>query len=162
MRSIEPRNRHDRGTQGHLLSQRRGLLAALDVHPHRRHDGRLPRPAGYRPQVWNIGVAKGVTTCAITSGAAGYDGAREQMRQLTDRTLQMREASYDVLLEWMANSTVARSNVNAGERIRMEDPTAWLEVETKTKSQIGSSSPPGWWEPSAPGATRPIRMPCGT
>ena len=62
MRRREPRNRHDRGTQGHLLSQRRGLLAALDVHPHRRHDGRLPRPAGNRRQVWNIEVAKGVTT----------------------------------------------------------------------------------------------------
>ena len=62
MRSIEPRTRHDRGTQGHLLSQRRGLLAALDVHPHRRHDSRLPRPAGNRPQVRNIEVAKGVTT----------------------------------------------------------------------------------------------------
>ena len=151
MRSIEPRNRHDRGTQGHLLSQRRGLLAALDVHLHRRHDGRLPRPAGGSRQVWNIEVAKGVTTFAIMSGAAGYDGAREQMRQLTDRTLQMREASYDVLLEWMANSTVARSNANAGERSRMEDPTAWLEVETETKSQNGSSPPPGWWEPSTPG-----------
>ena len=162
MRSIEPRNRHDRGTQGHLLSQRRGLLAALDVHPHRRHDGRLPRPAGGSRQVWNIEVAKGVTTFAIMSGAAGYDGAREQMRQLTDRTLQMREASYDVLLEWMANSTVARSNSNAGERSRMEDPTAWLEVETETKSRNGSSSPPGWWEPSTPGATSPIRMPCST
>ena len=89
MRSIEPRNRHDRGTQGNLLSQRRGLLAALDVHPHRRHDGRLPRPAGYRRQARNIEVAKGVTTFAIMSGAAGYDGAREQMRPLTDRTLQM-------------------------------------------------------------------------
>ena len=52
------------------------------------------------------------------------------MRPLADRTLQMREASYDVLLEWMANSTVARSNVNASERSRMEDPIAWLEVET--------------------------------
>ena len=107
-------------------------------------------------------MAKGVATFAIMSDAAGYDGAREQMRQLTDRTLQMREASYDVLLEWMANSTVARSNSNAGERSRMEDPTAWLEVETKTKSRIGSSSSPGWWEPSTPGATRPIRTPCGT
>ena len=169
MRSIEPRNRHDRGTQGHLLSQRRGLLPALDVHPHRRHDGRLPRPAGYRPQVRNIEVAKGVTTFAIMSGAAGYDGAREQMRQLTDRTLQMADegsvlrcALGDVLLEWMANSTVARSNANAGERSRMEDPTAWLEVETETKSQNGSSPPPGWWEPSTPGATRPIRTPCST
>ena len=113
-------------------------------------------------QVRNIAVAKGVTTFAIMSGAAGYDGAREQMRPLTDRTLQMGEASYDALLEWMANSTVARSNSNAGERSRMEDPTAWLEVETETKSQNGSSSPPGWWEPSTPGATRPIRMPCST
>ena len=92
-----------------------------------------------------------MATFAIMSGAAGYDGAREQMRPLTDRTLQMREASYDVLLEWMANSTVARSNSNASERSRMEDPTAWLEVETETKSQNGSSSPPGWWEPSTPG-----------
>ena len=81
-------------------------------------------------QVRNIEVAKGVTTFAIMSGAARYDGAREQMRPLTDRTLQMGEASYDVLLEWMANSTVARSNSNASERSRMEDPTAWLEVET--------------------------------
>ena len=81
-------------------------------------------------QVRNIAVAKGVTTFAIMSGAARYDGAREQMRPFTDWTLQMREASYDALLEWMANSTVARSNANAGERSRMEDPTAWLEVET--------------------------------
>ena len=81
-------------------------------------------------QVRNIAVAKGVTTFAIMSGAAGYDGAREQMRPLTDRTLQMGEASYDALSEWMANSTVARSNSNASERSRMEDPTAWLEVET--------------------------------
>ena len=64
------------------------------------------------------------------SGDARHDGAREQMRQVTDRTLHMREASYDVLLEWTANSTVARSNSNASERSRMEDPAAWLEVET--------------------------------
>ena len=160
MRSIEPRNRHDRGTQGHLLSQRRGLLAALDVHPHRRHDGRLPRPAGGSRQVWNIEVAKGVATFAIMSGAAGYDGAREQMRPLADRTLQMREASYDVLLEWMANSTVARSNSNAGERSRMEDPTShgwkWKPALEQTnhhgaRRTNGSSPPPGWWEPSTPG-----------
>ena len=86
------------------------------------------------------------------------------MRPLTDRTLQMADEG-SVLrcaLEWMANSTVARSNSNASERSRMEDPTAWLEVETETKSQNGSSPPPGWWEPSTPGATSPIRMPCST
>ena len=58
------------------------------------------------------------------------------MRPLTDRTLQMREASYAVLLEWMANSTVARSNANASERIRMEDPTAWLKWKPKPKSRM--------------------------
>ena len=127
---LKPRTRHDRGTQGHLLSQRRGLLPALDVHPRRRHDSRLPGPAGGSRQVRNIGVAKGVTTFAILSGEARYDGAKQQMQQLTDRTLPMQEASYDVLLEWMANSTVAMSNSNTGERVKMEDPTAWLEVET--------------------------------
>ena len=58
------------------------------------------------------------------------------MRPLADRTLQMREASYDVLLEWMANSTVARSNANASERIRMEDPTAWLKWKPQPKSRM--------------------------
>ncbi len=71
-----------------------------------------------------------MTTFAILSGEARYDGAKQQMQQLTDRTLSMQEASYDVLLEWMANSTVAMSNSNTGERVKMEDPTAWLEVET--------------------------------
>ena len=126
MRSIEPGNRHDRGTQGHLLSQRRGLLAALDVHPHRRHDSRLPRPAGYRRQVRNIEVVKGVATFAIMSALPGTTapGSRCDRSPTGPCRWQMREASYDALLEWMANSTVARSNANASERSRMEDPTA--------------------------------------
>ena len=101
-------------------------------------------------------------------GRQGHDHLRDherrcrvRRRQGADATAQrpdtadegsvLRCALGDVLLEWMANSTVARSNANASERSRMEDPTAWLEVETETKSQNGSSPPPGWWEPSAPG-----------
>ena len=135
---IEPRNRHDRGTQGHLLSQRRGLLAALDVHPHRRHDGRLPRPAGNRRQVQEHRGRQGRDHLAIMSGAAGYDGARSRCDRSPTGPCrwQMREASYAVLLEWMANSTVARSNANASERIRMEDPTAWLKWKPKPKSRM--------------------------
>ena len=81
-------------------------------------------------RVRQIENAKGVTTFAILSGEAKHDGAKEQMQRLTNRTLPMKEASYEELLEWMANSTVAMSNSNTGETINMEDPSAWLQVET--------------------------------
>ena len=71
----------------------------------------------------------GITTFAILSGEAKHDGAKEQMQRLTDRTLPMKEASYDELLEWMANSTVSKSNSNSGETMAMEDPSAWLQVK---------------------------------
>ena len=91
-------------------------------------------------RVKDIEVAQGVTTFAIISGDARYDDAREQVRPLTDRTLHrtlhMGEASYDVLLEWMANSTVARSNSNASERSRMEDPTAGLKWKPKPNHRL--------------------------
>ena len=72
------------------------------------------------------------------SGAAGYDGARSRCDRSPTGPCrwQMREASYDVLLEWMANSTVARSNANASERSRMEDPTAWLKWKPQPKSRM--------------------------
>ena len=81
-------------------------------------------------RIKDIENAKGITTFAILSGQARYDGAKQQMQQLTNRTLPMQEASYNELLEWMANSTVAMSNSNTGDSITMEDPNAWLEVET--------------------------------
>lgn len=74
--------------------------------------------------------AKGVTTFAILAGEAKRDGARQHMQRITDRTLAMKEAAYEDLLEWLANSTVAVSNSNTGDRIKLEDPSAWREVET--------------------------------
>lgn len=74
--------------------------------------------------------ARGVTTFAILAGEARHSGAGEQIRQLTDRTLPMKDAAYEDLLEWLANSTVAASNSTTGDRIKLEDPSAWLEVET--------------------------------
>ena len=77
-----------------------------------------------------IEAANGVTTFAILAGEARHNGAREQLKKFTDRVLPMKDASYEELLEWMANSTVAMSNSGTGERIKMEDPSSWLEVET--------------------------------
>ena len=123
---------------------------ALDMIEARKHTYRANGVGYYRPwmfiltdgmtadaqdlpataqRVKDIEKVRGVTTFAILSGEARYDGAKQQMRQLTDRTLPMREASYDELLEWMANSTVTLSNSNTRETITMEDPSAWLLVE---------------------------------
>ena len=74
--------------------------------------------------------ASGVTAFAVMGRDATFDGSKGQKRQLADHTISMTEASYDELLEWLANSTVAMSNSNTGERIKMEDPTARLEPET--------------------------------
>ena len=81
-------------------------------------------------QVRTIEAARGVTTFAILAGEARHNGAREQLKKFTDRVLPMKDASYEELLEWMANSTVGMSNSGTGEHIKMEDPSSWLEVET--------------------------------
>ena len=73
--------------------------------------------------------AKGVNTFVILNGAAKYDGTKAQLRQITDRTQPMKTAAYDELLEWLANSMVAVSNSGVGDKIKLEDPSAWLEVE---------------------------------
>ena len=124
---------------------------ALDMVEARKDDYRVNGVGYYRPWVFiltdgisadsasvpstaerlrEIERTKGVTTFAILAGDARHDGARAQLAQMTDRVLPMKEAAYDELLEWMANSTVAMSNSNSGERVTLEDPSAWLEVET--------------------------------
>ena len=74
--------------------------------------------------------AKGVTAFAILNGAAKYDGTRAQMRQVTDRIQPMKTAAYDELLEWLANSMEAVANSTPGDKMKLEDPSAWLEVQT--------------------------------
>ena len=81
-------------------------------------------------RVRSIEQAKGVNTFAIMAGEAKHDDSRRQLQQMTDRVLPMREAAYDELLEWMANSTIALSNSNTGEQVKMEDLSTWLEVGT--------------------------------
>ena len=124
---------------------------ALDIIEARKDDYRANGVGYYRPWMFiltdgltadasnilptalrlrEIESTKGVTTFAILAGDARHDGTRQQLLQMTDRVLTMKEAAYDELLEWMANSTIAMSNSNTGERMTMEDPSAWLEVET--------------------------------
>ena len=95
------------------------------------------------------------------SGAAGYDGAREQMRPLTDRTLQMADEGSVLRCALGMDGKFHRCPVQRQRQRTKQNggPDRVAEVEISTKVANGSSSPPAWWEPSAPGATSPIRIP---
>ena len=73
--------------------------------------------------------ARGVTTFVIAAGKAHRDESISTLRQLSDRVLPMKDAAYDSLLEWIANSTVTASNSGVGDQIQLPDPAAWLKVD---------------------------------
>ena len=81
-------------------------------------------------RVRQLEQARGITTFAVVAGEAKHDDTRQQLRQFTNRVLPMKEAAYDELLEWMANSTIAKSNSTIGGKVDMEDLSSWAEVET--------------------------------
>ena len=84
-------------------------------------------------RVKNAEQANGVMTFAILAGEARYDGAMRQMKQITNRVLPMKDAAYDELMEWIANSTVASSNSVVGDKVRMaEGIDLWMEADTST------------------------------
>ena len=73
--------------------------------------------------------ARGVTTIVIAAGEARRADSINTLRQLSDRVLPMKDAAYDSLLEWIANSTVTASNSGVGDQIQLADPAAWLKVD---------------------------------
>lgn len=74
--------------------------------------------------------ARGVTTFVIAAGDARDADSINTLRQLSeDRVLPMKDAAYDSLLEWIANSTVTASNSGVGDQIQLPDPAAWLKVD---------------------------------
>lgn len=73
---------------------------------------------------------RGVTTFVIAAREARSDESINTLRQLSeDRVLPMKDAAYDSLLEWLANSTVTASNSGVGDQIQLADPAAWLKVD---------------------------------